>query len=138
MPIFRQKSHWAAKPYEWMDLLEVGMILFWGPNKTPRKIRAIGRNPWTDHLYDVTFAKVQRSWCKDPTVSYCRSEVRRFGQPLFTKVSLCTTDIECRLQQCIDANKAARERYLSSEDRYSQELFLQQCITQEETVGVVT
>lgn len=138
MPIFRQKSHWARKPYEWMDELEVGMVLLWGKNKTPRKIRAIGRNPWTDHLHDVKFAKLQKSQFQDPTTVYMRCDIRRMSTPILKKVSLCTTDVECRLQRCIDAQEEFLERYRAGIDRYCQDTRIDRCITQGETVGVVT
>ena len=114
-----KRCHHVGPPHPQLDCLLPGDVLR-TPKGLLRKVRSVSYCACGDRVWAVTFAKVHRSRYNRPYTVYWRREIEGW-QLVATGVSLCSTRLECAVQQAVEL--------MPPVGMY---------ITQDETVGLVT
>lgn len=138
MPRYRQKSHWERKPYHpIIDDLVKGDVVLWGSKPTPRVIRSVNRNPYTDHVYSIDFIKIRKSGYPCPTTTYCRYELKRDVHRRIGHIDEPMNETDELTQACIDVYDAIVDAYHRGDLPSRAIPRLDRCVTQDDVVGVI-
>lgn len=107
--------------FEDFDCVEVGDVIYWGPRRRPRKVRAVSRSEKDHSVQFIYFAILQRSWTNAPHTCYHRGDIKRnfHGFAIFNS-PVCSGDrVECLVQKEIDTRGSVghgRPRFISAQE----------------------